>query len=166
MFFYENVNYQNMSDLMSKMNIAKPGINLADISSLMRPKPLLEFNPSAVTAASPSAINPMSILSIISMLNGNGGLGSASSLVSTLTPLISLLPINQYFPGMDQQTSSTLIASLPQLIKLVETFSNFHLLVRNSIFLHLSKKNISKIFCSFFKRIQAAIINPKNGKRL
>ena len=76
-----------------------------------------------------SMMNPFSVLNIISMLNGNGGGGggisSATSVISSITPLLSLIPLNQYFPGISQQTSSLLINSVPQLIKLIETFTTF-----------------------------------------
>ena len=73
-------------------------------------------------------MNPFSVLNIISMLNGNGGgvgISSATSVISSITPLLSLIPLNQYFPGISQQTSSLLINSVPQLIKLIETFTTF-----------------------------------------
>jgi hypothetical protein len=67
------------------------------------------------------------------MLNGNNNLNSASDIISSLTSLITLLPLNQYFLRMNQQSSSSLIAALPQFVKLIETVSNFQSLVSHII---------------------------------
>ena len=111
------------------MNIAEPVSNREKVNNLINSP---EGNESSTPTISAS-LNPFSILSIVSMLNRNIGPNSPSSFVATLTSLIGLLPLNQYFPGVNQLLSSNLIATLPQLIKLIETVSSFDSLVSYQI---------------------------------
>lgn len=118
--FYEtNKNITDLSTIDRKSILS--GFNLA---GLMQPKVSTDFNTGFGSTS--ANINPFSLLNIISMMNG-GGLSSATNLISTLTPLLTLIPLDQYFPGISQEISTGLISSLPQLLKLIETFSNFHL---------------------------------------
>ncbi len=130
--FYENVDDRNLSDFTkNKMNIVESAFHLAKANNLIKSHLPKEIDSSSSTAS--TSLNPLSILSVVSMLNGNNNLNSASDILSSLTSLITLLPLNQYFLRMNQQTSSSLIAALPQFVKLIETVSNFQSLVSHII---------------------------------
>ena len=64
--------------------------------------------------------NINSILSLLNLLNG----GQSSSL-SALTPFLGLLPLDQLFPNNDPTANLGLITSLPQILSLIQSFSNF-----------------------------------------
>jgi hypothetical protein len=68
------------------------------------------------------------LLSILSLLSGSGA--GASSLAS-ITPFLSLLPLDQLFPSNNLQANLGLISSLPQIINLIQSFNNFKLPVSN-----------------------------------
>lgn len=120
---------RNITDYSSLLNNRKTSLSAFDLlalNNLIRPKVSANSNLPQTGGLTTGNINPFSLLNIVSLLNG-GGSGSATSVISTLTPLLTLIPLDQYFPGLNQQATSSLISTLPQVVKLIETFSNFHM---------------------------------------
>ena len=79
--------------------------------------------------------NPLSILNLINGGGTNGGSnalsllgllsGSSANSLAAIAPFLNLLPLNQLLS--DPQTSFGLISSIPQIINLVQAYSNFKL---------------------------------------
>lgn len=89
-----------------------PGFNLGNL-----------FGSSTGTGTSSNTI-----LSILNLLSGSG---AGASSIASLTPFLSLLPLDQLFQSNNPQANLGLITSLPQIISLIQSFNNFKLPVTN-----------------------------------
>lgn len=63
-------------------------------------------------------VNPFEILNLI---------GSSANSLASITPLLSLLPLDQLFPNSNQQLNLGIISSLPQILNLIQSFNNFRI---------------------------------------
>ncbi|CAF0899716.1 unnamed protein product, partial [Brachionus calyciflorus] len=45
--------------------------------------------------------------------------------LTNLAPLLSIIPLNQIFPGVDPKLTSGVLSSIPQVVSVVQTFINF-----------------------------------------
>ena len=82
-------------------------------------------------ATSPaSGTNSNSILSLLSLLSS---MGINTGSLASITPFLSLLPLDQLLPSNNPQASLGLISSLPQIISLIQSFNNFKFPTANVI---------------------------------
>lgn len=73
-------------------------------------------------------LNPLSLFDLIQSFSSGNVLTSTTGLISVLTPLLTLLPLDTIFPENSQETNLALIASLPKFLEFVEFFNSFQLL--------------------------------------
>ncbi len=128
-------NLNDLSNLSGLLNLLgqttttttsrSPAFNFEDIGSLI---PGLGGGGNANT-------NPLSILNLINGGGTNSGSnalsllgllsGSSANSLAAIAPFLNLLPLNQLLS--DPQTSIGLLSSIPQIMNLVQAYSNFKL---------------------------------------
>lgn len=83
---------------------------------------------SAVASGTSVDINPVSLLDLINNFNTGNVVGSTTGLLSLVTPLLALLPFDTIFPDNTHEQNLALVASVPEILKLIEFFNSFQLL--------------------------------------
>ena len=115
-------NYANLAGLA---NLAGFGNLLRDAGETTTKSP--GFNLGNLFGSS-TGTSSNTILSILNLLSGSG---AGASSIASLTPFLSLLPLDQLFQSNNPQANLGLITSLPQIISLIQSFNNFKLPVTN-----------------------------------
>ena len=94
-------------------------------------KPIASALGAAIGSASNSGtagLNPLSLFDLIQSFSSGNILTSTTGLISVLTPLLTLLPLDTIFPENSHETNLALIASLPKFLEFIEFFNSFQLL--------------------------------------
>lgn len=73
-------------------------------------------------------INPVSLLDLINSISTGNVVTSTTGLLSLVTPLLALLPFDTIFPENTHEQNLALVASVPEMLKLIEFFNSFQLL--------------------------------------
>ena len=111
----------------------RPTTTTTKSSSLFNLNDLLQMSGLTSGSGSQSTSSSASILSLMNAFSGGGG---TTSSLSTLAALLPLLPFGQQLFHSDTASASPqltlgLISSLPQIVSLIDSFTNYKLPVTN-----------------------------------
>jgi hypothetical protein len=101
--------------------------NLADFFTNADQSPSISSSTSTRSSAAGAGAAATSTFDSFSLVNLINGLSGSSSSISMLTSLMPFLPLDQLFSNADPKVTLGLITSIPQIINLADSLSNFKL---------------------------------------